>query len=184
MTNACCTSPSLSSGARLGLLAARWVMAGLFLFSGAAKLGWLEALRGVDLLVPIANQGIDPANFAASVNGFRVLHSDLIPFTAFLIPWLEVVCAAALIIGVATRGAARLIAALLVLFCLAMLSVIVRGMDIDCSCFGKFLGGAVGWMSILRNVVLLAIVLPVAHYGAGMLALENRFVSRLADSDR
>lgn len=181
MTSACCTSPPLSGGARAGLLAARWVIGGLFLFSGAAKLGWLEPLQSIDLLVPLASQGIDPANFAASVKGFRILHNDLIPFVTFLIPWLEVVAAGALLLGLATRGAARLIASLLVLFCLAMLSVIVRGIDVECTCFGKFLGGAVGWMSILRNLVILAIVWPVARYGGGLLALGNLLPSPRAD---
>ncbi len=139
-------------------------MAGLFLFSGAAKLGWLDS---------ITSAGIDPYTFAGSVKGFRLLHNDLIPYVTFLVPWLEVVSGAGLLLGLCTRGAARVIALLLILFCLAMVSVIVRGLDVECTCFGKFLGGAVNGWSILRNVVLLAIIWPVARYGGGMLALEN-----------
>lgn len=173
MSTACGTSVSTSKGARLGLLAARWLMGGLFLFSGAAKLGWLKALGGMAILSPIADQGIDPYTFAGSIKGFDILHNDLIPYVTFLVPWLEVLCALALLIGLATRGAARLIAALLVLFCLAMVTVIIRKIDVECTCFGNFLGGEVNWTSILRNIVLLAIIWPVAHYGAGMLAVEH-----------
>jgi uncharacterized membrane protein YphA (DoxX/SURF4 family) len=148
-------------------------MAGLFLFSGAAKLGWLLPLAKIDALKPIAAAGVDPLAFAGAIKGFRVLHPDLIPFATFAIPWLEIVCALALLIGLGTRGAARMIMLLLVVFCMAMFSVILRDIDVDCTCFGKFLGGRVGWFSIVRNVVLLAMMLPVAKYGAGMLAVEH-----------
>ena len=114
-------------------------MAGLFLFSGAAKLGWLVALGKVEFLAPLANQGMDPANFAATIKGFAILHPDLIPFTAFLVPWIEVICGLSLLVGLGTRGSARIVAALLVMFCLAMYSVILRDIDVDCTCFGKFL---------------------------------------------
>lgn len=173
MSECCSENTPLSAGPRFGLLLARVLMAGLFLFSGAAKLGWLAPLNSIEFLQPIAHAGIDPAAFAGTIKGFRILHNDLIPFAAFAIPWTEVVCAFALLLGLGTRGAARIIIGLLVIFCLAMLSVIVRDMDVDCTCFGKFLGGAVDWLSIARNVVLLAIMMPVAKWGAGMLAVEH-----------
>lgn len=175
MTSACGSTNPTSAGARAGLLAARWLMAGLFLFSGAAKLGWLDS---------ITTAGIDPYTFAGSVKGFRLLHNDLIPFITFFVPWLEVVSGAALLLGLWARGAARVIAALLILFCLAMLTVIIRGLDVECTCFGKFLGGAVNGWSILRNVVLLAIIWPVARYGPGMLAVENVFNRGVSPLDR
>jgi len=166
-----------STGAQFSLLVARLLMAGLFLFSGAAKLGWLMPLNSIEFLQPIARAGIDPAALAGTIKGFRVLHTDLIPYAAFAIPWTEVVCAFALLLGLSARGAARIIIGLLVIFCLAMVSVIIRGIDVDCTCFGKFLGGAVGWLSIARNVVLMAIMMPVARWGAGMLALDNRLLN-------
>lgn len=172
----------LPTGARFGLLVARVLMAGLFLFSGAAKLGWLAPLGSIEFLQPVARAGIDPATLAGTIKAFRILHSDLIPYAAFVIPWTEVVCAVALLLGLGTRGAARVIMGLLVIFCLAMASVIVRDIEVDCTCFGKFLGGNVGWLSILRNVVLLAIMMPVAKWGAGMLAVENLLV-RQSDAD-
>lgn len=181
----------LSTGARFGLLAARIVMAGLFLFSGAAKLGWLAPLGSIGFLQPIARASIDPARFAGAINGFQVLHADLVPFAAFAIPWTEVVCAFALLLGIGTRGAARLIIGLLVIFCLAMVSVLLRGIDVDCSCFGKtfggifgkILGGPVSWLSITRNVVLMAIMLPVAKWGAGMLAIEHAIMPQAGPAD-
>lgn len=182
MPQTCCETSPLPTGARFGLLVARVVMAALFLFSGAAKLGWLMPLNSIDLLKPIAKAGVDPLAFAGAIKGFRILHNDLIPFATFAIPWLEVVCAFALLLGLGTRGAARIIIALLLIFCLAMVSVIIRGIDVECTCFGKFLGGTVGWLSILRNVVLLAIVWPVARWGAGMLALEHIWVRPCGDA--
>ncbi len=178
MSETCCEKSPPSTGVRFGLLVARLVIAGLFLFSGAAKLGWISPLKSIELLEPIGRAGVDPLAFAGAIKGFRVLHNDLIPFATFAIPWTEIVCGLALLLGLGTRGAARIIMTLLIIFCLAMVSVITRGIDVECTCFGKFLGGQVGWLSILRNVVLLAIIWPVAKWGAGMLAIEHLFVKQ------
>lgn len=177
VSDSCSVTPPTSFGARFGLLLARLLMGGLFLFSGVAKLGWLLPLARYEALKPLAQLGVDPLAFAGAIKGFQVLHPDLIPFATFAIPWLEVICAIALIFGLGTRGAARMIMFLLVAFCLAMFSVILRDIDVDCTCFGKFLGGKVGWFSIGRNVILLAIIAPVAKYGAGMLAVEHLVAS-------
>lgn len=182
MASTCNENPTVPAGARAGLLVARLVMGGLFLFSGAAKLGWVSALKSIGPLEGLGRQGIDPAAFAGTIKGFRILHPDLIPAAAFALPWLEVVCAAALIIGLGTRGAARIVIALLLIFCAAMISVIVRDIDVDCTCFGKFLGGAVDWLSIARNVALMAVMWPVAKWGAGTLALEHAVMRRPAQA--
>jgi hypothetical protein len=144
----------------------------LFLFSGSAKLGLLEVFRNVGLDV-VANTGIDPAHFGATIKAFAILHTDLIPFVAFTLPWFEVICGMALIVGVFPRGAATILNFLLIAFCAAMITVMIRKIDVECTCFGKFLGGKVGWMSLGRNAIFLAILLPVAKWGGGNYALGS-----------
>jgi len=54
------------------------------------------------------------------------------------------------------------------------MSVILRGMSVDCGCFGAITGGGdVGWGSIARNGVFLAASVGVMILGGGATALEN-----------
>lgn len=159
--------------AKVGLTLARLAMGGLFVFSGSAKLGFVEHLRGIGFLEGVANAGVDPTQFAATVKAFAILHTDLIPFVVFTLPWLEILCGVALIIGLMPRAAASLVNLMLMAFIAAMVSVMLRDIDVECTCFGKFLGGKVGWMSLARNGVLMGIMTPVALWGGGYLALAN-----------
>jgi hypothetical protein len=61
-----------------------------------------------------------------------------------------------------------------------MLSVIARGLEVDCQCFGEYFGARVGWSSIARNVVFMAIAAPVFARGAGMLAIDTAIARRRA----
>jgi len=139
----------------------RLVIACLFLFSGTAKLHW----------VSLGSETLDPLTFARAIHAFEMLHNDMIPFATYAFPWIEILCAGALLLGVWTKGAAMVINMLLVVFCLAMLTVISRRMEAECGCFGQFLGTEVGWIAIGRNVFLLAMTTFVVWKGPGRLAV-------------
>lgn len=117
------------SAARGILLAfARWVLGGVFLYMGVSK-----ALQPVEFLKLVREYGV-----------FE--HALTLNFIAVTLPWLEVVCGGLLIAGVAVRGTALLLLALLVGFTTA---IVVRAMGIqgatglafcaiqfDCGCGG------------------------------------------------
>ncbi len=61
----------------------------------------------------------DPINFLKLTHGYGVVPPDqplILNLIAVALPWLEMVCAAALILGVARRGAALLITGMLLFF--------------------------------------------------------------------
>lgn len=161
---------SFAAGA--GLFVLRMMIASIFIFSGIVKLGYVPGWG-------------DPRGFATAVYEFKILHFDLIPLATFAIPWMEVFAGVLLVFGLMSRGAARILATLIVIFGLAMVTVLARGMDINCSCFGGKLAetfptigeylepAVVTWFSVLRNVVFLVLILPLAKWGAGVLALDN-----------
>ena len=97
---------------------------------------------------------------------------------AFIVPWLEAVCAIALVLGFWTRAAALILFLALIGFAAALASVVLRGMDISCQCFGKYFGDEVTWMSVLRNVVFMAVAAPVMVRGAGTLAIDTWWARR------
>jgi putative oxidoreductase len=77
----------------------------------------------------------DPPSFAHMIYNYRIVPGVLINLSALIMPWLELLCGLALILGI-FRGAARdLIALLLVVFIIAISINLARGNAIDCGCF-------------------------------------------------
>jgi len=124
----------------VGLLA-RLVVGGVWLVAGAVKV-------------------TDPATSVASVRAYELLPGSLVAPVGYLLPALEIVVGAALVLGVLTRGAAVLSALMLAAFVVGISWAWSQGLTIDCGCFGN--GGydpdaasAYPW-EIARDVGLLA----------------------------
>jgi uncharacterized membrane protein YphA (DoxX/SURF4 family) len=141
------------------LLVLRLATAGLFVWAAVVKLA-------------------DPRDFLFSINGFKIVPEHMLDPLAFMVPWTEMVCAAALIVGFWGRAAALVIGAMLVVFVGAILSVLARGMSVECGCFGDFSllcrGGTIGWCNVGQNALLFAIALPVMVWGPGALSWDAR----------
>jgi len=72
-------------------------------------------------------------------------------------------------------------------FIFGMLTVIYRGIEVgECSCFGgklatilgpvgEFLEAPIGWISIIRNLVLMGLCLLLVAYGSGYLSIDRLF---------
>lgn len=145
------------SKANLLALPIRLVMGGLFLFAASVKLG-------------------DPQQFAFSVHAFKILPEHLSILATFVIPWLEIVLGACLVLGCWTRAAATLLTLLIAGFLAGIISVIVRKMDVTCGCFGKFeipCTGPIGICHVIRNSVLIAGSVYVAIAGPGPMAIDR-----------
>lgn len=148
---------------RVVLLVLRLVLAGLFLWAAKEKLE-------------------SPLDFRASIKGFELLPQHILDPLAFMVPWTELVCAAALIVGFWARSAALVIGAMLVLFMGAIASVLLREMHVECGCFGDYSllcpPGAVGWCNVGQNALMLALTLPVIIWGPGAFAVDSRAARR------
>jgi uncharacterized membrane protein YphA (DoxX/SURF4 family) len=79
---------------------------------------------------------LDPAQFAADIANFRLLPHAAGGILALYLPWLEIICGTALIVHKAHRGALLITAAMCLMYLGALASAKVRGLDIECGCFG------------------------------------------------
>lgn len=123
-------------------LSARLVLAGIYLFAAIPKLS-------------------DPATFARDIDNYHLLPVEWAGIFAVVLPPLELAVAAALVVGFHARGAALVSAGMLLVFAAAMGQAIARDIDIDCGCFGSALAMEVSGWSILRNVVLALLSVPI-----------------------
>lgn len=142
-------------------LAARLVVGAVFIAAGAIKLP-------------------NPADSVAAVRAYQALPHQLVEPVGQLLPVVEVVVGAMLVLGLLTRGASVVAAVLLVVFIAGIVSVWVRGISIDCGCFGGggYDPGAMDkypW-EIARDVALLAASVFLVRLRSSRFALDSRIL--------
>src|SRR3954451_2731311 len=96
---------------------ARLVTGGVWIWAGAAKLP-------------------HPEQSVLAVRAYQLLPGDAAVTVGHLLPILELVLGACLVLGLLTRGAGLLSALLFTAFIIGIASVWARGLSIDCGCFG------------------------------------------------
>ncbi len=123
------------------LVVFRLVLGGLFVYAGAAK-------------------ALEPLDFAQNIRNYQLVGQSLSFMAALVLPWLEILAGACLVAGIWKRGAALVISVLLVFFIVLTAVTMVRGLDVDCGCFGPAARKA-GWGVILEDLGMLALGLVV-----------------------
>jgi uncharacterized membrane protein YphA (DoxX/SURF4 family) len=86
-------------------------------------------------------KAIDPDQTYVAVKAYDVLPKGGIEIVAALLPWVELALGVLLLIGAGVRVVAVLSLMLLAVFMAGVVQAWVRGLSIDCGCFGG--GGAV-----------------------------------------
>ncbi len=116
----------------------RLIIGGLFLYAGVTKIG-------------------HPYEFAAAVQAYQLLPQFLVGLAAVVIPWLETVCALALLFGYKPRSALFTFMLLLVFFLAIIGLTMSRGLDIDCGC-GLLASRRIGWWVLIEDFALLLLI--------------------------
>ncbi len=145
----------------LATLLSRLVLGCVFLIAGAAKIA-------------------DPGGLAASIRSYELsLPEWLISLSAHALPYLEVMLGLYLLAGLFTKAAAWATTGLTVLFFLALLQGMLRGLQIDCGCFGSSAGESGNlWVAAARDVGLLALGLHVALAPVGNFSVDALLLLR------
>ncbi len=128
------------------------------------------------LLAGLTKLGV-PAALTASINSYQMpLPGVLVQVMAVGLPPLELGIGIWLLIGLFTRFSAAVSGGLLVIFLIALIGAVVRGIAADCGCFAGGSGNPMGvaviralgpvgtflsneqadWGTVLRDVILLA----------------------------
>lgn len=147
----------------------------------ARPIGWLVLPVRVFLGALFVMAGVlkvsDPQAFAFSIKAFKILPDHLALLATFVLPWLEMICGVLLIGGVWTRAAALVGIGQLALFIGGIISVLQRGLNVKCGCFGKYdllCSGPLGWCNVGQNAMFIVIGLVILATGPGLLALCRR----------
>jgi uncharacterized membrane protein YphA (DoxX/SURF4 family) len=124
---------------------------------------------------------IHPAGFARAVYNYHILPAALVNGLALFLPWLEILCGMALILGTRVSGAAALLGGLLLVFLVAVTVNLIRGVDIACGCFTSAPEGRNAGIGLLvQDAVLLLLVLHLLFRGPGRWAMDRACVQPTA----
>jgi putative oxidoreductase len=93
------------------------IIGGIFIYAGGMKI-------------------FDPAGFANDIDNYKILPWPLTVRLAFYLPWLEILCGLAVILGLLYRGGLLILTMLISIFIIASVIAKARGLDITCGCFG------------------------------------------------
>jgi putative oxidoreductase len=140
-------------------LALRFIIGGMFAYAAFDKV-------------------LNPAAFAMAVRGYKLIPFSISNLFAIAVSWSELFAAVMLILGILTRKAAGAVFILLIVFIAAISAVMVRGMVIDCGCFGEG-GSETTWLLLVRNALLLFGAFLIIRYNDGWLSLYPARTARV-----
>jgi hypothetical protein len=111
-----------------------------------------------------------PLAFADSIATFQILPVPLINLMALGLPPLELLLGCLLVAGIRRREAAFGIVMLTTVFLFSLGQALVRGLEVDCGCFG---GGSPSswktWGAVGRDVLFLGVGAVLYHRGFRLL---------------
>ena len=113
----------------------RIIIAGLFIYAGILKI-------------------INPAEFYRDILNYQILPDTLVFATAYFLPPFEIVLGIGLLTKTFFKSALWGISTILVVFIIALLSTIARGLDISCGCFSSS-NPSTAFSAILKDIVML-----------------------------
>ena len=116
----------------------------------------------------------DPEGFSQAIYNYKLIPDFLINFFAIFIPWIELVAGILLFFGISVKENSVIFSGLLIVFIIAIGISLVRGLNIDCGCFGTVDGSKIGLLKILENIGLLLLGLILIKFDSKYLSISNQ----------
>lgn len=98
------------------ILATRIIIGGIFIYASIDKIAHPDA-------------------FARIIHNYRLFPPSLINVIAIIVPWVELISGALLIIGWKCKAANLIIGGMLTVFIITLTISYIRGININCGCF-------------------------------------------------
>jgi len=139
------------------VLAARLLIGALFVYASFHKL-------------------LDPAEFAQAIRNYQLGPAELTNLAAMILPWLELIAGALLILGIQTKPSALITTCLLAVFLVGLYRAYFIGLDIACGCFSSAAAsaGRIDVLTLARDTALFVISLFIVVGDRGEFSLLGR----------
>ena len=140
---------------------ARWYLAFVFIYACLHKIA-------------------HPDMFALDVATYDILPLSLINLMAITLPWVELFAGAMLILGFRVRGASLAIAGMMVMFMVAIIIALDKGLDMACGCFASQTTeeDPISYLTVLRDSGWLFLSGYVAIFDRNALGIDRLLKKR------
>jgi len=136
------------------LLFSRIILGLVFIFAGAEKIS-------------------DPEQFAVAISNYRIFPVLTLNIISITLPWLEVFAGILLLFGISIKENSAIVGSLMIFFTVFVFAALLRGLDIDCGCFGTSDGQKVGLLKILENIGLIILSFHLYFFNQNSFSLEK-----------
>ena len=119
----------------------------------------------------------DLNGFSQAIYNYKLLPLFLVNILAIILPWVELSAGLLLVFGVSVKENSAIISGLLVIFIIAVLISLFRGLDIECGCFGTIDGAKVGFQKILENIGLLILGFILIKFDSNFFSLLKKNIN-------
>lgn len=127
------------------LLVSRFILATVFIIAGIEKVS-------------------DLISFSSILHNYRIFPSWSINFIAVSLPWVELINGILLLYGYKKKEIAAIFGIILLFFILLIFISILRGLDINCGCFGTIGSVKIGYVKIYENTFLFLLALHIFFF--------------------
>lgn len=130
----------------------------------------LRLALGAAFVVAGAMKVLDPAAFTGDIENYQIVGYTTAALAALYLPWLEIVCGLTVMSRRLYLGGLVIVTGLMIVFIPALVSAWVRGLNINCGCFGAA-GAEVAeptylwWLT--RDIAMLAAAVGLLVFDAG-----------------
>jgi uncharacterized membrane protein YphA (DoxX/SURF4 family) len=133
----------------------------------------LRIVLGLIFIFAAIEKIITPENFSVSIANYKILPVELINIPAITLPWIELVSGLLLLLGIWVKENSAIIIFLLIVFTIAIIISLFRGLNIDCGCFGTIYGSRIGLMKVTENILQIICGSILVRWGSTLLALRK-----------
>jgi hypothetical protein len=123
-------------------------------------IAWIVALGVAAIFISSAALKLREIDiFESAVDNYRILPEFLVKPFAYVLPFIELVAAIAMIPPATRFAGSSALMVLIALFTTAIVINLARGrLDVDCGCFGPAIKQKLSWWLVARNVALMAVI--------------------------
>lgn len=138
----------------------------------------LRLIVGATFVYASYDKVLQPGQFAIMVRSYQIIPVGVSNLFALVLAWSELVSGVLLILGVFTRQAAGALLMLLIMFVAAASLVMVKGLVVDCGCFGPDGNSPVGVTLLVRNILMAVACVLIMRFDTGFVSLGKLLPAR------
>lgn len=112
---------------------------------------------GVVLAYAAVTKIPNPLYFSIQIENYQIVGREITRFVAVTLPWIELLVGLCLIAGWWVRPATLIANSLFLVFIAGIVSALIRGLDIECGCFGSGVHETISITLLLRDIALLGL---------------------------